>query len=98
MTNETLNILRDRRSIRKYQPRQISAEELEAVLEAGTWAPSGKNLQTAVMVVVQDPETIAHMSALNAKIMGADSDPFFGAPTVVVRTPLRRTGCRTAPW
>ncbi|MCI9121367.1 MAG: diguanylate cyclase [Oscillibacter sp.] len=84
MTNETLNILRDRRSIRKYQPRQISAEELEAVLEAGTWAPSGKNLQTAVMVVVQDPETIAHMSALNAKIMGADSDPFFGAPTVVV--------------
>ena len=37
------------------------------------------------MVVVQDPETIAHMSAINAEIMGKPgTDPFFGAPTVVV--------------
>jgi len=86
MNNETLNVLKQRRSIRKYKAEQLSEEELGAILESGTWAPSAKNLQTPVMVVVQDRETIARMSALNAQIMGASSgaDPFFGAPTVVV--------------
>lgn len=83
--NETLNVLRERRSIRKYKPEQITDQELNAILEAGTWAATGKNLQTPVMVVVQDKETIARMSALNAEIMGAPgTDPFYGAPTVVV--------------
>ena len=83
--NETLKVLRDRRSIRKYQREPITDAELDAILEAGTWAPTAKNLQTPVMVVVQDKETIARMSALNAEIMGKPgTDPFFGAPTVVV--------------
>jgi len=83
--NETLNVLKSRRSIRKYKPEQIADQELNAILEAGTWAPSAKNLQTPVMVVVQDKETIARISALNAQIMGKPgTDPFFGAPTVVV--------------
>ena len=85
MMNEVLQVLRQRRSIRKFQPRQIRPEELDAILEAGTWAPSGKNLQTAVMVVVQDAPTIAYLSQLNAQIWEKPgTDPFFGAPTVVV--------------
>lgn len=83
--NETLKVLKERRSIRKYKAEQITDRELDAILEAGTWAPSGKNLQTPVMVVVQDPETIARMAAANAEIMGKPgTNPFFGAPTVVV--------------
>lgn len=83
--NETLKVLKERRSIRKYKPEQLTEQDLNAILEAGTWAPTAKNLQTPVMVVVQDPETIAHMSALNAEIMGKPgTDPFFAAPTVVV--------------
>ena len=83
--NETLRVLRERRSIRRYKAEQLGAEELDAVLEAGTWAPSGMGLQSAVMVVVQDAETIAHMSRLNAEIQGKPgTDPFYGAPTVVV--------------
>lgn len=85
MDNETLKVLRERRSIRKYKTEQIKGEELDAILEAGTWAASGKNLQTAVMVVVQDQETIQLMSRLNAQIFGRPgTDPFYGAPTVVV--------------
>ena len=85
MENETLKVLRERRSIRKYKTEQIRDEELDAILEAGTWAASGKNLQTAVMVVVQDQETIQMMSRLNAEIFGRPgTDPFYGAPTVVV--------------
>lgn len=82
--NETLKVLKERRSIRKYKPEQVREEDLNAILEAGTWAASGKGLQSAVMVVVQDRETISYMSKLNAQIMGTSSDPFYGAPTVVV--------------
>lgn len=83
--NETLQVLKERRSIRKYKAEQVREEELNAILEAGTWAPSGMGLQTSVMVVVQDPSTIAYMSKLNADIQGKPgTDPFYGAPTVVV--------------
>ena len=83
--NETLKTLRERRSVRSYRPEQIKAGELEAILDAGTWAPSAMGRQPCVMVAVQDPETIAYMSKLNAQIQGQpDSDPFYGAPTVVV--------------
>lgn len=83
--NEAMNVLLGRRSIRKYRPEQIQPAELDAILEAGTYAASAKNEQSAVMVVVQDPETIAHMSHLNAVAWGKpDADPFYGAPTCVV--------------
>ena len=83
--NETLKVLRERRSVRRYKAEQIRDEELNAILEAGTWAPSAKGLQTSVMVVVQDPETIAYLSRMNAEIQGnPGTDPFYGAPTVVV--------------
>mgnify|MGYP000059592118 CR=1 FL=1 len=49
--NETLKVLKERRSVRKYKAEQIRDEELNAILEAGTWAPSAKGLQTSVMVV-----------------------------------------------
>jgi len=83
--NETLKAIRERRSIRKYKAEQIKDSELNAVLEAGTWAPTGKGMQSPVMVVVQDKETIAYLSGMNAQIMGnPGADPFYGAPTVVV--------------
>ena len=83
--NETLTTLNTRRSIRRYRPEQVRPETLDAILEAGTYAPSAMGKQSAVMVVVQDPETIALLSRLNAEIQGRPgTDPFFGAPTVVV--------------
>lgn len=83
--NETIKTLKERRSIRKYQSRQLSQESLDAILECGTYAPSGMGAQSAVMVVVQDQETLAHLSALNAEIMGKPgTDPFYSAPTCVV--------------
>ena len=83
--NETLRTLRTRRSIRKFKSQQITDRELDAILEAGTWAPTGMGLQSPVMVVVQDAETIRYMEKLNAAVMGRpDSSPFYGAPTVVV--------------
>ena len=52
--NEVLKLLKQRRSIRRYKAEQIKDAELDAILEAGTYAPSGMGKQSAVMVVIQD--------------------------------------------
>lgn len=82
--NETLKTLTERRSVRAYKPEQVSEEALEQILKAGEYAPSGMGMQSAVMVVVQDEQTIRTLSRINASVMGSDGDPFYGAPTVIV--------------
>lgn len=81
---ETLQDLKTRRSCRKYKAEQISKEELEQILEAGIYAPTGMGKQSPVIVAVQDKETRDLLSKMNAEVMGADIDPFYGAPTVLV--------------
>ena len=81
---ETLTDLKTRRSCRKYQPRQIAESELEKILEAGTYAPTGMGRQSPVIVAVQKPELVRKLSIMNAAVMGGDGDPFYGAPTVLV--------------
>ncbi len=80
----TIDDLLARRSSRKYSSRQIGDAELEEVLKAGEYAPSAMGRQSSVMVVLQDREAIAKLSRMNAAIMGSSSDPFYGAPTVIV--------------
>lgn len=79
-----MDCLIHRRSIRKYKPEQISREELDAVIKAGTYAPSAMNRQSALIIAVQNKEDIALLSRLNAQIGGFTTDPFYGAPTVLV--------------
>ncbi len=81
---ETLADIKTRRSCRKYLPEQIKPEELDAVLEAGTYAPTGHGSQSPRMVVVQDAELMKTLSALNGEVMGAKHDPLYGAPTAVI--------------
>ena len=75
---------KNRRSIRKYKPEQVSDELLDAVLKAGLYAPTAKNNQKPVMVAVRDKETRDLLSKINAEIMGIGTDPFYGAPCVIV--------------
>ena len=82
--NETIKTLLERRSIRKFKPEQIGEEALNAILEAGMYAPSGANQQSALFVVVQDKETLKKLSAMNASVLGKDIDPYYGAPTVIL--------------
>ena len=82
--NETISCLLNRRSVRAYRPEQIKPAELETILQAGLYAPSAMNLQPSIMLVIQDRETISMLSRLNAEVMGRDTDPFYGAPTVIV--------------
>lgn len=83
--NEALNNLLTRRSCRAYKEEQIKAEELDAILEAGTYAPTGRGSQSPLIVAVQTPETLAKIEKLNAAVAGnPDAHTFYGAPTVVV--------------
>ena len=84
MDNVILQALRERRSCRSYKPEQIKDEELQAVLEAGTWAPTGMGRQDPWIVAVQNPELLKKISKMNAAFLGTDSDPFYGAPTHVL--------------
>ena len=51
--NAVIEAIKNRRSVRAYESRGISREKLEAIIEAGRWAPSGMNLQLWRFVVVE---------------------------------------------
>lgn len=84
MKNEALEVMRTRRAIRKFKPEQITQEELLAVLEAGTYAPTGRNTQSPWIIAVQDKQEREAVAKLNASIMGSDRDPYYGAPTIIL--------------
>lgn len=84
MENSFINTLKSRRSCRHYQPQQITDEELNAVLEAGTWAPTAHGAQDPVIVAVQNAELRQELVALNARVRGGSADPYYGAPTLVL--------------
>ena len=73
-----------RRSIRSYRPDMLPREVIEKIAEAGTYAPTGMNRQTPIIVAVTNKALRDRMSRLNAAVLNMDSDPFYGAPVVLV--------------
>lgn len=82
--NEVLNAIRTRRSVRRYKPDPIPADVLKRIAEAGTWAATGMNRQSPLILVVTDRALRDRLSAMNAAILHTDTDPFYGAPVVLV--------------
>ena len=84
MEKKFLEIIRTRRSYRSYQPEQITDEQLNAVLEAGTYAPTSRGLQSPFIVAIQNEELKARLAKMNAEIMGVTTNPYYEAPTYVL--------------
>jgi nitroreductase len=83
--NQTIKDLLERRSIRKYKSEQILSEELDIILKAGSYAPSSMGKQSAILIAVQDKDTIEELEKLNASFSpNPKSKSFYGAPTVVL--------------
>ncbi len=82
--NSTVSDLISRRSVRRYKAEQVSKELLDQVLQAGIYAPTAMNRQSPIIVAIQNKEEIQQLSKLNAAVMGASHDPFYGAPTVLL--------------
>lgn len=74
-----------RRSVKSYKADMPSAEIIDKIIEAGLYAANGRNWQSPIVIAVTDKAMRDRLSALNAKIMGAEgTDPFYGAPAVLV--------------
>ena len=82
--NNALEVLKSRRSIRSYQDKIPEKELIAQIVEAGTYAPTGMGKQSPIIVAVTNRDTRDQLAEMNAKIMGVDTDPFYGAPVVLV--------------
>ena len=84
--NETLKVLESRRSCRKFKSDMLKEEELNAIIRAGTFAPTGMNKQTPIIIAVTNKEIRDKISEENRKIGGWNEgfDPFYGAPVILI--------------
>ena len=81
---ETLTTLKTRRSCRAYKAEHVEEEKLNAIIEAGTYAPTGMGKQSPIILVIKDQEIRNKLAKRNAAAMGMDIDPFYGAPELIV--------------
>ena len=97
MTNPTLLTLETRRSCRNFKPDMPSEEEIQAVLRAGTFAPTGMGKQSPLIIAVTNRELRDRIAEENRKIGGwqAGFDPFYGAPVILIVLADRSTNPRT---
>lgn len=86
MTNEIIKALESRRSCRSYKPDMIKEEELQAIIEAGTYAASGMGKQSPIIIAVTNKMVRDELAKMNAQVMGQGEgfDPFYGAPVVLI--------------
>ena len=82
--NQVLDAIITRRSVRSYKPDPIPEDVLERILTAGQYAATGMNRQSPIILAVTNKAMRDKLSAMNAGIMGSSSDPFYGAPVVLV--------------
>lgn len=84
MSNEVLNTIKARRSVRAYKPDAVPTELLDAVLEAGTYAPTGGGRQSPTIIAVTSEKYRKLLAELNAEVMGKNTDPYYGAPVIIL--------------
>lgn len=84
MNSEVLKAICERRSVRSYKSAPVPQELIEQVVKAGTYAATGMNRQSPIILAVTNREMRDKLSKMNADVMGSDKDPFYGAPVVLV--------------
>jgi nitroreductase len=97
MMNDTLDIIKRRRSVRVFKPEQISDSEIATIIEAGTYAPSGRGDQSWHFTVVQNTGLLNELSEAVKRIYATFDNPFlqsqgknekyhnyYHAPTVII--------------
>lgn len=95
--NETLNVIRSRRSIRAYKPEQITDSELQQILESALYAPNAMNQQKWHFSVIQNKGVLDRMVStikeniansnnefLKQRASTPDYNTFYNAPTVIL--------------
>jgi len=64
LNNEVLKCIHERRSTRQFTDKQISSEQLDVLLDAAIWAPSGGNNQSWLFTAIQKKDVLLHLNEL----------------------------------
>ena len=62
MFDEVMQCIRTRRSVRKFEAAQIDDAQVDALLEAAAWAPSGGNNQSWLFTAIQNKDVLAQLN------------------------------------
>lgn len=83
---ETLDIIKSRRSTRAFKPDMPAKADIDTIIEAGTYAATGRGKQSPIIIAVTNKKLRDRISVINSKIMGKDEsfDPFYGAPVILI--------------
>lgn len=100
--NKTIEDIITRRSVKKYLDKTVPMNLVEEIVKAGTYAPSGMNRQSAMIIAVTNKEMRDRLSRINLDIVvgknlttsSGHSDPFYGAPVVLVVLAKKEVGTR----
>jgi nitroreductase len=97
MSNETIQTILKRRSVREYDPTQLTDEELDTILEAGKFAPTGAGAQPWHFSVVQNTSILESINAAIKEMYLNSDNPrmverasvddfsvFYNGPTVIL--------------
>ena len=76
MEKNFLSLIKTRRSVRAYKSEPVPSKALDAVLEAGTYAPTGGGHQSPTIIAITDPKYRREIAKLNAEVMGSNTDPY----------------------
>lgn len=82
--NEVIKAMQERRSIRKFKPDMVPKDIIDEIVTAGTYAASGMNKQSPIIIAVTNRQLRDKLSKWNADILGSQSDPFYGAPVILI--------------
>ena len=70
LSNAVLKAIQERRSVFRFKPDGVDQEKIDAIIEAGRWAPSFVNSQPWSIIVVKDKETKRKLRELAITITG----------------------------
>ena len=84
--NDIIRAMEERRSIRSFKPEMPPKEDIEQIIEAGLFAPSGRGEQATIVLAVTNKKIRDMFSESNRLIGGMkkETDPFHGAPVILI--------------
>ena len=83
--NEVIKNIKTRHSVRKFKSDSVEKSLIAEITDAGLYAASGMNRQSPIIIAVTNRELRDRLMKMNAAVMGRDgTDPFYGAPVILV--------------
>lgn len=84
MEQQVFETLKNRRSIRKFKKEQLTEAQLEKLVQAAQFAPSGMNKQSRQITVLQDQTRIEKLRAAIGRALNRPDYELFGADTLIL--------------